>query len=216
MNDSAAAIASAFESRWIQGYVRGKLRHDPVYEAVARELRTARGPLLDVGCGVGILAHYLAVSGVGSRVIGFDFDRPKVIAARRAADRRRLAATFFIGDMRAPLRLRGSVAMLDVLHYFSDSDQERILTTMAECVAADGGVLLIRDCLRDDSWRYRVTQLQEYFSRVIGWLRGDRLNFPSRDFIFETLARAGLECVQVTPLWKRTPFNNYFLVFRRK
>lgn len=215
MSDLAARIAEAFESRWIRGYVKGKLTHDPVYTAAARWFGGSAGPVVDIGCGVGILAHYLAASGYSGRLYGVDFDQRKIITAGRAARKRRLDAHFFIGDARAPLRISGSVALLDVLHYFSDADQKRILATAAASVG-DGGVLLIRDCLRDRSWRFRVTQLQEQFSRLIGWLRGDRLNFPSRELITQALTGEGLEAVEVTPLWKRTPFNNYLLVFRRQ
>jgi SAM-dependent methyltransferase len=214
VNERVADIASAFGSRWIQGYVRGKLKHDPVYAAAAALLKDARGPILDIGCGLGILAHYLAGEGITQPVVGYDFDSRKVFAARRAAVARGLNSRLFVGDARSPLRLSGSVAMLDVLHYFSDGDQRKILLNAAASVGS-GGVLLLRDCLADDSWRYRVTQIQERFSRVIGWLRGDRLNYPTREFIVEILASAGLECTEVRPLWQGTPFNNYLLVFRR-
>lgn len=215
MTELARSIAAAFESRWVQGYIKGKLKHDPVYDAASRWFNGSAHPILDVGCGVGLLSHFLAARGAVPTIYGFDFDEQKVVDAKRAARKRRLDAHYFVGDARSPLRINGSVAMLDVLHYFSDADQRRILENAASCVTT-GGILLIRDCLRDRSWRYRVTQVQESFSRVIGWLRGDRLNFPSREFITETLLLEGLREVEVTPLWKGTPFNNYLLVFGRQ
>jgi SAM-dependent methyltransferase len=100
--------------------------------------------------------------------------------------------------------------MLDLLHYFDDATQSRILSNAAACVAP-GGVLIVRDAIRDGSWRYRVTYAQEMLARSVRWLKAERLNFPA----WPTLAALqGFE-EEIVPMWGRTPFNNYLFVFRR-
>lgn len=39
----------------VRGYVRGKLRSDPVYPAAFDRLNETPMPVLDLGCGIGLL-----------------------------------------------------------------------------------------------------------------------------------------------------------------
>ena len=67
----AARIAAAYKpahwfgNRWNYFYSRAKLASDPLYPAVADALRGTSAPLLDLGCGIGLLA--LAWLAVGVR-----------------------------------------------------------------------------------------------------------------------------------------------------
>lgn len=168
--------------------------------------------MLDLGCGVGILPLCLQARGLGREVVGVDLDARKIEQARRAmaSDTN---VRFHQQDVRLPLAgFLGDVMMLDVLHYFAEDDQ-RLILNQAAGYAADG-MIIIRDCLKDDSWRYRLTVLQESFSAAIRWLQAQMLNFPTRALISETLCGHGF-VEEVTPLWGRTPFNNYLMVYRR-
>ncbi len=98
--------------------------------------------------------------------------------------------------------------LLDLLHYFREEEQSRILAS----AAATANTVIIRDAIRDGSLRYRLTYLQEVFSRVIRWLRADRLHFLMRDDVIRPFG--GFQ-VEILPLFGRTPFNNYLFVFRR-
>jgi SAM-dependent methyltransferase len=210
VSDAASRIAARFHSRFLQGYVRSKVRTDPVYAAVLDRLRGHRLPLVDVGCGAGVLPLYLREHALSMPITGIDFDERKIAAARKACDGA-ANVDFIVGDAREPLPAGRSVVMLDLLHYFREGDQRRILENAADAVPP-GGMVIIRDAVRDGSWRYRATYLQESFSRLIAWLRAERLHFPTR----ETIAGAfpGFDA-EVVPLWGRTPFNNYLFVFRR-
>jgi 2-polyprenyl-3-methyl-5-hydroxy-6-metoxy-1,4-benzoquinol methylase len=202
-------VAALFDSRFLRGYARSKLARDPVYAAVAS--RIPELPLLDLGCGLGLLAFSLRQRGFVSPILGIDYDARKVDAARKACSTDTpVCAEFRTGDVRDPIDFHGSVALLDVLHYFSDDDQQGILRNAASCVAP-GGVAIVRDAIRDGSWRYRVTYAEETFARAIGWLKGERLNFPTRESILA--AFDGFDC-EVIPMWGRSPFNNYLFVFR--
>jgi 2-polyprenyl-3-methyl-5-hydroxy-6-metoxy-1,4-benzoquinol methylase len=195
-------LAAHFPTRWLRNYARGKLASDPVYAAVAARLPPAL-PLLDLGCGIGLLALYLRTHGFAAPIVGVDHDAAKIDAAPQLRD-----ADFRVGDVREAIDVRGSVAILDVLHYFTDADQQRILRNAAQCVAP-GGVVIIRDAVRERTWRYRATYLAETFATSIGWLKGERLHFPTR----ETIAGA-FDGIEAIPMWGRTPFNNYLFVFR--
>lgn len=208
--DAAARVAAHYESRFLQGYIRSKVRTDPVYGAALDVLRTTRHPLLDVGCGVGVLTLFLRENGVPLPVTGVDFDARKVAAAQKACAGI-AGVTFRTGDAREAMPFGHSVALLDLLHYFTADEQSEILANAARAVPP-GGVVIIRDAINDGSWRYRMTYAQESFSRAIAWLRAERIHFPTRERIVG--AFEGFDAT-VVPLWGRTPFNNYLFVFRR-
>lgn len=207
-SEVGARVARLYESRFLQGYVRGKIGSDPVYDAAFSALPDA--PVLDLGCGAGLLSFYLRERGFRAPIVGIDHDAKKIAAAQAIA-RRYEGLDFRTADAREPLDFRGSTVMLDLLHYFRDDEQRAILRNAAERTPP-GGVVIIRDALRDGTWRYRMTYAQESFSRIIGWLKAERLHFPTREFIAG--AFEGFE-QSVTPLWGRTPFNNYLFVMSR-
>jgi SAM-dependent methyltransferase len=197
-------LAARYPSRFFRYYAASKLRSDPVYEAVAARLRDNRDPLLDLGCGIGILPLFLRERGFDAPIHGIDHDRRKVDAASRAvAD-----ATFVAGDVRDFRCDGGTIVMLDLLHYFDDDNRARIL----DRAAATATTVIIRECVRDASWRYRLTVAQELFARASRWLRAERLHFATREAIERHFVRFSAE---VVPMWGKTPFNNYLFVFRR-
>jgi len=200
-------IASRYPRGFLRSYVRAKVASDPVYSAVFENLRDTNEPVIDVGCGVGILPLYLRERGFTAPIAGLDHDAGKIEVAQRiaAVD----GVTFRVTDARAPLPTRGNVVLLDVLHYFSTDDQAVILRNAAQA----GGMIVIRDGIRDGSWRYRATYVQETLSRLGGWLKAERLNFPTRESLKGALN--GDFTVEERPMFGRSPFNNYLFVFRR-
>ena len=210
--DAASRVARLYPTHFLRGYVRGKLRSDPMYRAVADRLRDHTAPLYDLGCGAGVLAFYLRQCGFEFPIVGVDHDQRKVSAAREIGQHFE-GLEFKTGDARDAVPQAMNVAALDVLHYFTDAEQAAILESIAVAVPA-GGIALIRDAVRDNSLRYRLTAAQETFSRVIRWLKAERLNFPTVDRIAEPFRRRGFS-EEVVPMWGRTPFNNYLFVFRR-
>ena len=78
----AARIAQRFRKRSHAGYARGKVRYDPAYAAVAGWIGADETPLLDVGCGLGLLGLYLRERGWRGAYRGLDFDSAKIAAAK--------------------------------------------------------------------------------------------------------------------------------------
>ena len=212
MKTPAQRLSSRFESRFLRNYVRTKVATDPVYAAALRHLSGHAHPIVDVGCGIGLLSFYLREHAFERPIIGIDHDAAKVAAANAIAPSYH-GLQFKVADARTDLPPGHSVVMLDLLHYFTTAAQQQLLDHAAS-VIPPGGLLLIRDAIRDDSWRYRMTWLQESFSRSVRWLKAERLSFPSREMIVDTMTRHGFES-EVVPMWGRTPFNNYLFVFRR-
>jgi trans-aconitate methyltransferase len=102
----------------------------------------ARGTLLDLGCGHGLFALAARDEFPDLRVIGIDHDPERIRIATRAASG---DMQFSTGDLlKPPAGTYEAIALLDLMHYFSLADQERIFVRAYEQLAA-GAVLLVRE-----------------------------------------------------------------------
>lgn len=211
---ACASVASRFHSRLLRGYVARKLRTDPVYPAVYELMHASAEPVLDVGCGVGLLAFYLRERGFQNPIIGLDRDSRKIREANRIA--RALYNELLFRDQDAQelsLPFSGNIALLDLLHYLPPTNQKILLLRLADRVA-NGGVLVLRDCPRDPGIRYWLTYLAEKFGQRISWNVATPLYFPSRTSIRENFRNEDFSS-ETKPLWGGTPFNNHLFIFRR-
>jgi SAM-dependent methyltransferase len=204
-------LASRYPTRFLRSYARAKMATDPAYDAVLERLAGTTEPLLDIGCGIGLLALYLRERGFTAPITGIDHDARKIAVARSVANGER-DLQFLEADARQPIDFRGNVVLLDLLHYFTDDEQIRILRNAAEAIRP-GGLLIIRDGLLDGTLRYRITLTLEAFARRTRWLKADRLNFPTRERIEGPLRGHFRE--EVRSMSGFMPFNNYLFVFRR-
>lgn len=206
-------IAARFHGRWYRGYALGKMRSDPAYAAVAALVANRAKPLLDIGCGLGLLGFFLRAIGVMQGYCGIDLDAVKITEARRVAAAIDSDLSFDIGDTNSLPPFIGDVVILDVLHYLPKAGQEDLLRSAAARTAVDG-LLIVRSVLRDSTWRFHVTRIEEYFLHAFHWMRRPAQHYPHRHEIAEPLAAAGFR-VEVRPLWGKTPFNSYLIVARR-
>ena len=212
--EACERVASLFRSRWLRHYVAGKLRSDPVFPAVFESLRGRTQPLLDVGCGVGLLALYLRGRGWLESIIGIDTDARKIEQARRVEASLSPGLEFFQQDVRDGLpAFQGNIAALDLLHYLEPAQQTALLDALAERLAP-GCVLLLRDSPSDDSLRHRITHLGEIFAQTISWNLNTPLHFPTRESINRAFSLDEFDRVEL-PVWGRTPFNNRLFIFTK-
>lgn len=208
-------IAQLYRTKWHQHYVTSKLKTDPAYETTFKILNHShKFPLLDLGCGIGLLEFYLRERGLDIPIVAVDQDIEKVKTAFGIAENHYQYLRFEIGHAESQLpKFQGNVALLDLLQYCSEEDQQKILANSAEAVAP-GGVLIIRSGLNDSSCRSKISKLADQFGHLVSWMKPSVQEFPKEDFIDEILVAKGLQG-ESQPLWGNTPFNNYLLTYRR-
>ncbi len=133
-------IAALYDAHIQRGYVRGKLAGDPVYAATAALVAGSTLPLLDIGCGIGLLGHYLHAQAHVQPYLGLDHDPRKIAAGQRAVQRAGLEATIRLrcADAAELPPLSGHVALLDVLHYLPAARQPALLQVAAGHLAPNG------------------------------------------------------------------------------
>ncbi|MDH5831511.1 methyltransferase [Luteimonas sp. M1R5S18] len=221
--DAAAAqgIARAFlpertlGNRYDYYYTLTKLRTDPLYPGVLDALRGVDAPLLDLGCGLGLLAHAMRRDGQRTGYVGVDIDAPKIERARRIAARAALDdVRFDVVDLAAGYPPHsGSVAILDVLQFLT-REQQATLLDAATAMLAPGAVLVMRAALDDGSARIRRTRAGDRFAALTGWMPDRPKHYPAVEELRARLDAAGL-AADIRPWFGNTPFNNWLVVARR-
>ena len=143
-----------------------------------------RSPILDVGCGTGENALYLA--GLGFEVTGIDIVPTAVEKALSKAKKRSLAATFMVWDaLRLQELHRRFNAVLDsgFFHVLPDKKRPVFVKTLASVLDLGGSYLMM--CFSEHepgSWGpRRVTQAEIRESFKHGW----RIDYI-REAIFDT------------------------------
>ncbi len=185
------------------------------FKAVAAELPES-GSILEVGCGHGLLSLHLALTSSRRRVTGIDVDEDKLAAARAAADRGGLAATFeAVQGGALPDGPWDGIVIVDVLYLLSADDQRSLLGSCAERLAS-GGVLVVKEMAPEPRWKARWNSVQETTSvKLLGITEGEELTFLPPVELASAMAAGGLD-VRERPLHRRYPHPHHLLVGRRR
>ena len=207
-------IAELFPGRWDRNYAAAKLRTDPLYMAVGVHLRHSKLPLLDLGCGLGLLAFFLRSRGIDAPIHCLDYDLRKIQIAKYATNQAGLEdVSFAHHDARDGLPdHHGNVSILDILQFFKPEEQKSLLI-LAALRVAPGGKLIIRSGLRDTSFRFKITVLGDWLAKATFWMKAAPTHYPTAVDFKNILSAYGT--VSVDPLWGRTPFNNHLIVMTR-
>lgn len=187
---------------------------DPLYDAVFQELDGSDLPLLDLGCGLGLLAFYLRARGLDMPICGLDYDTRKIASAKQV---KTPAEWSDIGFSHHDARLglpehHGNVSILDILQFFTPDEQAVLLRQAAERVAP-GGKLVIRSGLKDESLRFKITVAGDLLAKLSFWMKAAPTHYPVAEDFIRILSPFGE--TRITPLHGSTPFNNHLIVLRR-
>jgi cyclopropane fatty-acyl-phospholipid synthase-like methyltransferase len=130
------------------------------------------GSVLDVGCGTGENALFLAER--GHRVTGIDFLEKPIAEAKTKAQARGLQATFLVMDA---LHLDDIVEVFDsvidcgLFHVFSDEDRQRYVQGLASVVKPGGSLIVLcfsdKEPPGDGPRRVSQQELKDVF--IAGW-----------------------------------------------
>ncbi len=207
-------------------FVRGKLRHDPLYFGVLRAgVLPGEGSLVDLGCGRGIFLAQLATAASMSREGKWSEEWPKpseltlcgiegrpkhADVARQAVPEARIEAA----DLTTQVVPEGDVMLLfDVLHYLDESQQTDLVERVAEALRP-GGLLLVREADRDKGSRFVMTRIQERCSSLARGAWRQKFHYRGTADWIALFERQGLSA-ESAPMAEGTPFANDLIVARK-
>ena len=135
-----------FQGPYVSQFAYWKMKTDPLFRAVEKAA-PARGEILDLGCGYGLVAHWLTLFTPERRVRGVDFDADKIRVAQVTA-RANAQVSFERRDILEwpEFPACDCVLLCDVLHYFPHELKAEVLRKMFAALRP-GGCLIIRDAM---------------------------------------------------------------------
>lgn len=157
--------------------------------------RVAHGPMLDVGCGEGVLVEEYRAR--GADIVGIDAHYASAHVTRGSATR-----------LPYPDETFSTVLCLDVLEHLAYTDQPRALAEIARVLRRDGVVLFSIPNLAHLQSRVHFA-LRGRLMRTAGELKhvGDR---PIREYL-SLLAVAGFEIIERRGLFPTIPVLTHFI-----
>jgi len=192
---AAATQRYAKTPRKFRYYALAKYRMDPCYRALAARI-PAGSSVVDLGCGLGMLAVLLGELGQGRQALGIDWDEAKVAAGQVAAAGLP-AVTLQRADAREfvvpPCEV---VTIVDVLHYYEPAVQTAILARAAAALRP-GGLLLVRETDPARAGGARLTRSIERLMVRLGWNRGPTVYYRPIEALHADLRALGLSSSQV-------------------
>ena len=207
----------AFASRIISAYpgliqlyafVRFKIIHIRFLEEIEQYLPN-RGEILDLGCGFGLFAMYIALCKPDAQIVGLDHDARRLQMARDAAAKLNIRNVSFrqedLNDWRPDQVIAGAYA-LDVFHHIPPPSGDRLLCDLYTHIEP-GGRFLLKDI--DTLPRGML-----WFTYLL-----DALMSPRDDFHYRSagawqrqLSASGFAPIHLHYLWDILPYPHILLI----
>lgn len=155
-----------YQGKFVEQFAKWKLKLDPMLPALDAVV-PRQGFILDLGCGYGLITHWLACFTDTRTFLGVDYDEDKIRVAQRSAPGHR-RIRFEAGDILThDYPACDAVLLLDVLHYWRPEKQWEILQRVRAALRP-GGRLILRDGARDESAGHRRIHFWERIATRIG------------------------------------------------
>ena len=155
-----------YQGKYVEQFVHWKMKLDPMFP-VLDAVVPRQGFILDLGCGYGVVTHWLASFTDTRTFLGVDYDEDKIrVAQRTAPGHRRIQ--FEAGDiLDHPYPACDAALLLDVLHYWQPEKQLEILKRVRQALRP-GGKLILRDGMRAENEGHRHIHFWERVATRFG------------------------------------------------
>ena len=169
-----------YQGPYVCQFAYWKMRLDPLFEALEAVV-PRQGEILDLGCGYGIVAHWLALGAAQRVVLGADSDERKIRVARAAAALNPRVSFDCADVLSWEYPACDCVLLCDVLHYLPH--ELKALVLRKACAALrPGGRLVVRDAFHEESRGHRLVAWSEKWAVRLGQ------NRTAHGLRFESLA----------------------------
>lgn len=184
--------------------------HFRFWTAPYRELEKLilqKGFVIDLGCGYGIFANYLSLTGPGREILGIELDHQKIKLANHGLKNVR----FLEADItKINTGKASAILLIHVLHHLNSFKEQETLLAACQQKLAKNGKLLIVEVAKKPILKY-----------WLGWL-ADRLLYPGDNIFYRSPAefkklfrRLGFR-VKIVKADKGHPFANIIYILDRR
>jgi len=188
-------------------YARLRWRLCP-FEEIERQV-PKEGAIIDIGCGYGLLANFLALRSSKRDVTGIDLSAGRIRAAQKTTDNRRKIQFKLMDALDLQLGKYSAVIMSDFLHHLDCEAQEELLARCYQKLPP-GGVLIIEEVDNRPLWKYWFAIMSDKILNV----SQEQFFRDHREFQ-ELLQRIGF-LVRTKKVDKGIPLSDILFVCRKK
>ncbi len=202
-----------FKGPVMEYYVKIKLKLENNYK-LFDELIPRNAKIFDGGCGMGMLANLLSLTGKDRSIKGVDYDEEKIALARHTLSEEQNNVDFECADV--TLYEPGSCdvfILYDVLHYISHEMQKKLIEKYIDRLNP-GGMVIIREGNKDIRKKHALTVISEFFSTGLGFnIAKHKLSFVSGAMIRQIAQEKNMD-LQIKDYLKAT--SNQVFILRNK
>ena len=111
------------------------------------------GPIIDIGCGYGLLANFLVLKSAKREVTGIDLSLERIKVAQKTTDNRKKIQFKLMDALDLQLEKYNTVVMSDFLHHINFEAQEELLARCYQNLPT-GSFLIIEEVDNRPLWKY--------------------------------------------------------------
>jgi SAM-dependent methyltransferase len=161
-----------------------------------------KGKIVDIGCGYGLFANFLALRSPDRKIVGIDKNLRKVKYAFRG-----LKNTQFVAKDIKDFDLSScqAITMIDFLHHMNSYEEQKDLLSYCYKGLPRGGSLFIKDVCFEPYYKFFLTRIVDNLLYL-----GDRFYFRRWEEFKALLENMGFK-VEYVHLHRGTPYSTYGL-----
>jgi len=158
------------------------------------------GNVVDVGCGFGIFANFLASRSKNRKVTGIDLNKKRIDLAKTIYGHLP-NLNFFCGDITdTQIPPADVITVVDVLHHIPSNDLQKKLLKSFYSVLSEGGRLIVKDVDTKPFWKYLFNLIHDYLMT-----KGEPVLYQDQKTIKNLLKEAGFKLEKIFEI-KKYPY----------
>lgn len=205
MQDPRREAIDLYQGSWWENFLSNFKFWEEPYEVIEKML-LARGIIVELGCGEGLLANYLALASSKRKVIGYEIVPERLELAKKGIKNTK----YYVGDItKVPFPKADAFVLFHVLHHLPSREaQEDVLKKVKKNLKKNGKLIVV-DVFVEPSIKYAGAWIADHF--LVPWVFEKRFYtrayFRNEKEWMKLLKKLGFK-VKVTLEVKRRPFPN--------
>lgn len=164
MQNAREKAISLYKDNWWEKFLSNFKFWEEPYEIIEKMLPD-RGVIVELGCGEGLLANYLAIASPKRKVIGFEIVPERLALAKKGIKNTK----YYVGDIVDVLFPKADAFVLfHVLHHLPSREAQKVVLKKVKKSLKSRGKLIIVDVYIEPSLKYLGAWIADHF--LVPWV----------------------------------------------
>jgi 2-polyprenyl-3-methyl-5-hydroxy-6-metoxy-1,4-benzoquinol methylase len=160
MDKAALKVVECYDSLLGRAYAYLRFKIAPIEKV--KKFVPKKGSILDVGCGYGVAAAYIAIKSGKRHVVGTDFNEKRIAKAKKSFENLKNVEFFFEDLISAKSKRKfDCILLIDVVHHVESGRQKGLLEACRKHLRTHG-VMIIKDIDRKPVMKYLWNYLHDF------------------------------------------------------